>query len=61
MIDLDTWANIVALDFWTPEGPTVNPQYQQHWPFPTKSNPLKPWTPEQVKEHKEKNTQEAPF
>ena len=31
------------------------------WPFPTKDNPLKPWTPAQVKEYKDKNTQEAPF
>lgn len=32
-----------------------------YWPFPTKDNPLKPWTPSQVKEYNDKNTQESPF
>lgn len=31
------------------------------WPFPSKDNPLKPWTPEQIKEYNDKLNQESPF
>ena len=41
--------------------PRPNDEMPTQWPFPTKDNPLKPWTPSQVKEYNDKNTQESPF
>ena len=29
------------------------------WPFPSKDNPLKPWTPEQVKEYNKQQRQQV--
>ena len=34
------------------------------WPFPTKDNPLKPWTPKEVQEYEKlqrQNAQESPL
>ena len=61
MIDLDLWVNWAGNELFPPEGKTVNDQPVSNWPFPTKDNPLKPWTPSQVKEYNDKNTQESPF
>ena len=39
---------------------TVAEKQQPYWPFPTKDNPLKPWTPEQVKKYNEQQRQSVP-
>ena len=39
-------------------------QPDRYWPFPTKDNPLKPWTPKEVKKYNElqrKNIDDAPM
>jgi hypothetical protein len=40
------------------------PQKDNYWPFPTKDNPLTPWTPKEVKEYQKlqrENAQESPL
>lgn len=42
----------------------VNPKPDPYWPFPTKDNPLTPWTPEQQRKWAEdqlKNLPESPL
>ena len=42
----------------------TKPQKDSYWPFPTKDNPLKPWTPQEVKKYNElqrKNIDDAPM
>ena len=39
-------------------------QKDNYWPFPTKENPLKPWTPKEVKAYaklQRENAQESPL
>ena len=31
-----------------------------NWPFPTKDNPLKPWTPEELKKYAEEQLKHLP-
>jgi hypothetical protein len=31
-----------------------------NWPFPTKDNPLKPWTPQQQHEYERQQRQQLP-
>ena len=31
-----------------------------HWPFPTKENPLKPWTPKEIKAYDKLQRSKAP-
>lgn len=43
---------------------TTNDSLVSNWPFPTKDNPLKPWTPEELKKYAEeqlKNLPESPL
>lgn len=43
---------------------TVAEKQQPYWPWPTKDNPLKPWTPKEVKAYEKlqrQNAQEAPL
>ena len=40
------------------------PQKDNYWPFPTKDNPLKPWTPKEVKAYEKlqrEKAQESPL
>ena len=42
----------------------TNDQPVSNWPFPTKDNPLKPWTPKEVKAYaklQREKAEEAPF
>lgn len=42
----------------------TKPQKDNYWPFPTKDNPLKPWTPKEVKAYaklQRENAQESPL
>lgn len=60
MVNLDMLANSAANELFEHDGKTVNDQ--QYWPFPTKDNPLKPWTPKEVKAYanlQREKTQEA--
>lgn len=34
---------------------------KDYWPFPTKDNPLKPWTPKEVKDYNDNLNEESPF
>ena len=48
------------------ELPRPNDEFPKdsYWPFPTKDNPLKPWTPKEVKKYNElqrKNIDDAPM
>ena len=58
MVNLDTWASVVASEFFTPDGPTINPAIQ-NWPFPAECPP-KPWTPEQVEEYNKQQRDKTP-
>ena len=43
---------------------TVAEKQQPYWPFPTKDNPLKPWTPKEVKAYaklQREKAQESPL
>lgn len=62
MVNLDMLANSAANELFEHGGKTVNDQ--QYWPFPTEDNPLKPWTPQEVKKYNElqrKNIDDAPM
>lgn len=49
MVDLDFLANSAANELFEPQGKIVNDQH--YWPFPSKDNPLKPWTPKEIKDY----------
>ena len=57
MVNIDMLANSAANELFEPQGKTVNDQ--QYWPFPTKDNPLKPWTPQEVKKYNELQREKA--
>lgn len=62
MVNLDMLANSAANELFEFQGKTVNEQHC--WPFPTKDNPLKAWTPKEIKSYaklQRENAQESPL
>ena len=59
MVNLELMVNSMASDFFTPDGPTINPACTNYWPFPAECPP-KPWTPEQQKTYEQQQRAKVP-